>query len=172
MSQSPVADARLNVARLNRRATLAVDHAPDADTRAAIAAELGLISLPALRLTGKLMPEGGEGWRLDGRMTADVVQPCVVSLAPVPAHLDEVVTRVWSPHVTMPEAGGETEMKDDEVEPLGQFINLAEVATEALTLALPLYPRAQGAGLDQPPPPEDEPRRPFANLDKLLQDKD
>ncbi|AXC50007.1 DUF177 domain-containing protein [Paracoccus suum] len=171
MSQSPAASARLNVARLNRRATLAVDYAPDAEARAVIAGELGLLSLPALRLEGKLMPDG-DGWRLEGRMTADVVQPCVVSLAPVPAHLDEEVTRVWSPHVRQPEAGGETEMTSDEIEALGQWIDLGEVATESLSLALPLYPRAPGAGLEQPEAEAEAPRRPFANLDKLLKSKD
>ncbi len=78
--------------------------------------------------------------------------------------------KVFSPHATMPEAE-ETEMPDDEIEPLGQFIDPGEVAVEALALALPLYPRAAGAELvgdaDAEPEP-DETRRPFAGLDKLL----
>ena len=165
--------SRLRVSQLNRRSGAAVDVAPDAAARAALADSLGLLDLPAARLVGRLTPEGGEGWRLAARLEADVVQPCVVTLAPVAAHLEEEVTRVFSPHVTAPDAGGETEMGDDEVEPLGQTIDLTAVLAEALSLALPLYPRAPGAALDaaEPAPAEDR-RRPFAALGDMLKNRE
>ena len=46
---------------------------------------------------------------------------------------------------------------------------------EALSLALPAYPRAAGASLPQAPVADEEAsdtRRPFAGLDKLLGGKD
>ena len=46
--------------------------------------------------------------------------------------------------------GDEVEMpEDDTVEPMPEVIDLAEVAAEALALALPLYPRAPGADFGQ-----------------------
>lgn len=170
--QKPARDpARLRVTQLNRRQDLTVDLQADAATRAGLVEEFGLIDLPALRLEGKLIPERGEGWRLDGRLVADVVQACVVSLQPVPAHLEEAVSRIWSPHVAPPEAGGEVEMGDDALEPLGQTIDLGAVMAEELSLALPPYPRAPGVALPEEEAPEEETRRPFAGLDKLLGDK-
>lgn len=168
--------SRPRVAQLNRRASHAVELRPDPQARATLAADLELIELPALSLTGTLSPEGGEGWRFAGRLTADVVQPCVVTLAPVPAHIDEAVSRAWSPHVAAPEGGGEVEMTDDELEPLGQTIDLAALMAEELSLALPPYPRAPGVSLDETAEEdgtdEDEPRRPFAGLDQLLRGRD
>lgn len=169
------ASGRLRVMQLNRRTGLAVDLQPDAAARDALAGELGLTELPALGLKGTLSPEGSEGWRFAGRLVADVVQPCVVSLAPVATHIDEAVSRVWSPHVEAPEAGGEVEMRDDELEPLGQSIDLVAIMAEELSLALPPYPRAPGVTLadDHALPDADEDRRrPFANLDALLRGRE
>ena len=74
----------------------------------------------------------------------------------------------------MPE-GEEIEMpEDDSVEPMPDEIDLAEVATEALALALPLYPRAPGAefadGLhaaEGVTPLSDADLKPFAGLQGL-----
>ena len=40
--------------------------------------------------------------------------------------------------------------EDDEIEPLGDRIDLGLVATEALALALPAYPRKPGASSGRP----------------------
>ena len=61
------------------------------------------------------------------------------------------------------------------VEPMPEVIDLAEVAAEALALALPLYPRAPGAELGEPwcLPPDgvtpltDADLKPFAALPRL-----
>lgn len=164
---------RLRVAQLNPHRPLAVDIAPDAPARAALAAEMDLLDLPALRLTGSLRADGAQDWLLEARLVADVVQPCVVTLAPVPAHLDEAIRRRWSPDATVPEAE-EVEMGDDEVEPLGAVIDLGAVLAEALALALPPYPRAEGAALpgEAPEPAAEAVRKPFADLSALLARKD
>ena len=59
----------------------------------------------------------------------------------------------------------------DDFEALPEVIDLGTVATEALALALPLYPRAEGAALEQAvfaeagvEPLTDEALRPFAGL--------
>ncbi len=163
---------RLRVAHLNPRAPTSFSLTPDADRCAAVAAELGIPALSRLTFAGEIRAEGGEAWALTGRLRARVTQPCVVTLKPVKTDLDEQVERHYSPHVTAPE-GDEIKMPDDTLEPLGQFIDLGAVMIEELALALPDYPRADGAELAAPPA-DDAPdtRRPFAGLDKLLGSRD
>lgn len=161
---------RLRVAHLNPRVATPFSLRPEAESRDAIAAELGLGGLPRLEFKGEIRAEGGDGWALRGRLSARVVQPCVVTLKPVRTDLDEPVERLYSPHLPEPDAA-EVEMPDDTLEPLGQFIDLSAVMIETLALALPDYPRADGAALAEAPADEDaapDTRRPFAGLDKLL----
>ncbi|RMC36562.1 YceD family protein [Paracoccus alkanivorans] len=160
---------RLRVAHLNPRAPTPFTLRPDEKTRAAIAEELGLQGLPELELRGELRAEGGDAWLLQGRLTARVVQSCVITLKPVKTDLAEEIHRHYSPHIRPPE-GEEIEMPDETLEPLGQFIDLTAVMIEELTLALPQYPRAEDAELPGIAEEETEAdtRKPFAGLDKLL----
>lgn len=147
------------------------DFAPDAAGRAAVAQALGLIDLPALQLTGQIAPSGRRDFTLTARLQADAVQPCSVTLAPVPARIDQTIERRFLADFALPE-GDEVEMpEDDTTEPLGEVIDVGAVAAEALALALPLYPRAPGAELGEAvfsspgtAPLRDEDLRPFAGL--------
>ncbi|MDF3605385.1 YceD family protein [Paracoccus sp. DMF-8] len=170
MAPADKTSSRLRVAHLNPRQPTPFVLEPDAVTRNALARELGLIDLPALHFSGQIAPAMNDAWRLEGDMTARVVQPCVVTLEPVPADLHESVTRLYSPHAADPETD-DAEMPDDEIERLGQYIDLAAVMAEALALALPLYPRAPGAEL-APADADAETRRPFAGLADLMKKKD
>lgn len=163
---------RYRVAQLNPRQPTAFALAPDAEARAAIAAQLGLSALPALRFTGEIRPAPSDAWEVTAKLSAKVVQPCVITLAPVKTALAEDVHRIFSPHARQPE-GEDVEMGDDESELLGQFIDIETIMAEELTLALPLYPRAAGAELDAPQDPDDaETRKPFAGLADLLKNRD
>ncbi|MCZ0960211.1 YceD family protein [Paracoccus benzoatiresistens] len=163
---------RLRVAHLNPRVPTPFSLTPDAGRCAAIAAELGISALSKLSFTGEIRAEGGDAWALTGRLRARVTQPCVLTLKPVATTLDEEIERHYSPHVATPE-GDEVEMPDDTLEHLGQFIDLAAVMIEELALALPEYPRAEGASLDAAPDePAPDTRRPFEGLDKLLRKRD
>ena len=160
----------LRVNRLNPRQATDLDLTPDAAERAAIAADLGLIDLPNARLRARITATGADGWALTGQLTARVVQPCGVTLDPVATDIDEPVNRRWSPHLATPDAD-EAEIPDDDTEPLGQTIDAGEVLTEALSLALPLYPRAPGAALadaGEDTPAAQDTRRPFAGLASLM----
>ena len=162
-----LADARL-------RDEIAVDLAPPADERAAIAATLGLDGLRKLRLVGRLVPEGRHDWRLEAELGATVVQPCVVTMDPVTTRIDEAVLRRYVEGLSYPD-GSEVEMpQDDSVEPLPAAVDLAQVMIEALSLALPAWPRAPGVppadALAAPAgavPLTDEAVRPFAGLGAL-----
>lgn len=167
----PRSQARYRVAQLNPRQPTAFALAPDAAARAAIAADLGLSALPALRFAGEISPAPSDAWEVTASLSARVVQPCVISLSPVTTTLAERVHRVFSPHATAPQ-GDEVEMGDDEIEPLGTVIDVEAMMIEALTLALPLYPRAKGAELDPAPEGDEETRKPFAGLAELMKRRD
>ncbi len=172
MSQSPRSQNRYRVAQLNPRQPTAFALAPDAQARAAIAGELGLLALPALRFSGEINPAVSDAWEVTGKLSAKIVQPCVVTLAPVKGAVAEDIRRVFSPHVATPEAD-EVEMGDEELEPLGAVIDIEAMMIEALALALPLYPRAEGAALDLPDDTtEEETRKPFSGLADMLRNRD
>lgn len=163
------------VAAIAGRSATHVKFAPDAATRAAIAVELDLLDLPQLMFDGEIRPSGKRDLILTGTLTALAIQPCSVTLQPVKTRVAETVTRKYLADFQIGE-GEEVEIpEDDTVEPLGDVIDAAAVAIEALALALPLYPRAPGVEpLEiQAGPPDVEPLRdadlkPFAGLAKLM----
>ena len=165
----------LRLADLSERRPTAFLLEPDAEERARLAAELGLSALRKLRFDGELRPRGKRDWDLAGRLGATVVQPCVVTLEPVTTRIEEAVARSFVADLPAPPPGAEVEMpEDDTVEPLPDTLDLGRVMTEALVLALPLYPRSEGAGLDEAIYTEpgktamsDEATKPFAALSRL-----
>lgn len=169
----------LRVAELPGRKPTRFDIAPDTATAAAIAQWADISALNALRLTGEIAPLGRRDFELRARFEAEVVQPCAITLAPVTAKLSEEISRTYIAGMEMP-TGDETEMpEDDSAEPLPDVIDLAAVALEALELALPMFPRADGAELGETiatepgiAPMRDEDTRPFANLADLLKSKE
>lgn len=172
-------DARpFRAADLARRAELAFDLAPEPEALAALARRLGILGLRKLRFAGRLRPEGRRDWRLEATLGATVVQPCVLTLAPVTTRIDETVVRRYLADWDEPEPGSEIEMpQDDTTEPLGGSIDPTLVMEEALALALPLYPRAEGAefgeavfGAPGVAPLTDDAVRPFAALARLKRD--
>jgi uncharacterized metal-binding protein YceD (DUF177 family) len=122
------------------------DIAPTPSEAAAVARLLGAREVRKLRLHGALnrLPKGG--WRLDARLGATAVQTCVVTLDPVTTRVDQPVARIFLPAAATASAEVVVDL-DDEVEPLGDRIDLGLVAIEALALALPTYPRRPGATL-------------------------
>ncbi|MEM7317760.1 MAG: DUF177 domain-containing protein [Pseudomonadota bacterium] len=147
---------------------------PDAGYRSNLAVELGLLGLNKLRFAGDIKASGDRNWLLTGQLGATVVQPCVVSLDSVTTRIDEPVRRLFVANWIEPE-DDEVEMtQDEETEALGPEIDAAAVMTEALVLALPLYPRKPGTDLAQAVftepgtrPMSDEDVRPFADLSAL-----
>lgn len=137
------------VASISGRTTTHVKFRPSAPERAAIAATMGLIDLPALAFDGEIRPLGKRDLILTGRLTAQAVQACVVTLEPVPARVDEPVTRKFIEDWQEPEADEVEIPEDDSTEPLPEVIDAVSVVIEALALALPLYPRAPGAALGE-----------------------
>jgi uncharacterized metal-binding protein YceD (DUF177 family) len=164
----------IRTAGLGSRPATPFDLRPNGPERAALAMFLGISAIPELRFRGTIAPAGRRDLLLQGELLARVVQPCVITLDPVTTHLTEQVTRRYVEDFVLPE-GDEVEMpEDDGLEPLPQAIDLGAVATEALTLALPLYPKSAGATLgetvhapDGVQPLRDADLRPFAGLSGL-----
>lgn len=146
------------------------DIAPTPGEAAALARLFGAEAVRKLRFSGRLTPLERGGWGLDALLGATVVQTCVVSLEPVATRVDQPVRRRFLPGTGI--RGGDLVVdpdEDDEIEPLGERIDLGLVATEALALALPAYPRKEGAALGAVAAgtdDEEEPR-PFAALAAL-----
>lgn len=162
------------VASLSARKPSRFNLVPTAAERAAMAAELDLLDLPAFALKGEIRPAGKADFALEAQMEARVVQPCSVTLQPVTTTISEPVARHYIKDYTPPE-GDEVEIpEDDSLDALPDVIDVTAVALEALALALPLYPRAPGATLGEAvfaepgtAPLKDEDLRPFAGLADL-----
>jgi uncharacterized metal-binding protein YceD (DUF177 family) len=145
------------------------DIAPTPREAEALARLLDARSVRKMRFRGRLTPLARGGWRLEAELGATVVQSCVVTLDPVTTRIDQPVRRSFLPE--SPALAAEIVVdpeEDDEAEPLSDRIDLGRVATEALALALPAYPRKPGASLgpETAPPDEDAPK-PFAALAAL-----
>jgi len=173
MSQPDQSDSALRVADLPQNRVTQFDLRPNAAQLQAIAAELDLLNLRKLMFRGTIRAVGKRDWQLEGTLGATVIQPCAVTLEPVTTRIDEVVRRRYLADAAalFPE-GEEIEMpEDDSAEPLGPVIDPYAVMTEALALALPLWPRAEGAAIGSvtvtepgQTPLTSEAMKPFAGL--------
>ncbi|MEX0309939.1 MAG: DUF177 domain-containing protein [Tateyamaria sp.] len=181
MSQKPPSATALRVAGLSQNAPTPFALSPSAGEMAEIADTLEISALRKLRFEGQIAAHGATDWLLTGQLGATVTQPCAVTLVPVTTRIDVPVRRLYVrdyEEIDVPEA----EMpEDDEVEPLTSWIDPGAVMTEALSLAIPDFPRAEGAELGQMvltepgvAPLTDEAAKPFAGLADLkssLEDK-
>jgi uncharacterized metal-binding protein YceD (DUF177 family) len=117
--------------------------------RAALARRFGLVSLDRLDATLELRRQAGDIIHVSGRLMADVVQSCVVSLAPVPAHIETDFELEYGASAGQEGDVAFDPLGPDALEPIydGQ-IDLGEAAAQQLAIALDPYPRAPGAVLD------------------------
>ncbi len=120
---------------------------------AALARRFGILAIHGLDAVLRLAPERGGALAVSGRMTAEVVQECVVTLEPVTQSVAEEVSLRVLPAGTEPSDDPDG---PDEIAAEGGVLDLGEAIAEQLSLALDPYPRAPGAALapdaDAPPP--------------------
>lgn len=126
--------------------------------RQALAERLGLEALERLEARGRI-DRIDDGFLLEGRLEADVVRLCVVSLEPFVQRLDNEISLVLRR-----EPGADEAMIDpDQVDVIpieGAHVDLAELFGEELALRLDPHPRAPGASLDALEAPLDRPEAP------------
>lgn len=161
-----------------------VDHmAPGDDTRRNIEADqaerdalvgrLGLLGLDCLTAdVGVRRMAGGQLFLVEGRIVADVVQSCVVTMAPVPDHIEESFEELFA-------LEGYEAPEDPDNEDLpevfdGHEIDIGELAAQILSLALDPFPRDRDAAVEPVAGDEandEERRRPFEGLADMLKKK-
>lgn len=171
---APPWTAPLAVARLDRDDPdgVTVDLRADDAVRERVARFLDIPRVERMVLTGRLDPASGGGWRFRGQLTATVEQTCVVTLDPVRSVIDVPVRRDYVPGPLPSGPPGEQELDEDDLdapEPFGDAIDPAQLATEALALALDPWPRKDGAHLPDSDAAAGDPVResPFARLAAL-----
>jgi uncharacterized metal-binding protein YceD (DUF177 family) len=137
--------------------------------------------LRSLTAEVKLLPVGKAGILAEGRIMADLVQTCVVSLVPVDQTIDETFSVKFlrqrsADRVPPPKAGEEIRIDAEAIDPpeivTGSVLDLGPVIVEHFALAIDPYPRAPDAVLppeaaDPGGPDEDSP---FAALAALKRD--
>ncbi len=150
---------------------------------AEVARRLGVLEVKALAGHFEVKVGAGAIARVSGKIHAELVQACVVSLAPVPATIDEEIeatyiaaerlTRKKQKDADEEEMVGLDSEDPPEVAEDGR-IDLGELAVTQLALVLDPYPRAPGVafspaavGLKASEEGDPEPAGPFAALAKL-----
>lgn len=118
------------------------------EERAALAVRFGLASIDAFAAELELdwLP-GRDFLRLNGRIRAEVVQNCVVTLEPVRAVVDEPVDILYAADAQGAEAFDDDMTRDIEFLE-GDSLDIGEIAAEEMALMLDPYPRAPGATLE------------------------
>ena len=131
--------------RISREGSVLALDATDEERRR-LAERFGLLALE--RLTAELtVTRGASGIpiRVRGRLTAAVVQECVVSLEPVPSKIKELIDIEYSP---ASDDGEEEIFHLDQPEPpeplVGDSLELGELVAQHLSVALDPYPRKAG----------------------------
>jgi hypothetical protein len=126
--------------------------------REALARRFGLAAVAKREVAGEVTAiRGGTVVRLSARLSAEVTQTCVVTLAPLERRIEADFVRLYAAGgagVAPDEARASEEIFFDEevedIEPLtGSRIDAGEAAAEQLALELDPYPRAEGA--EMPP---------------------
>jgi uncharacterized metal-binding protein YceD (DUF177 family) len=145
---------------------------------AALAERFGIEALKHFSVRSTRKPYPGGGLLISGRLKAEPVQLCIVSLDPMTERLDKPFTLVVLPPdgTLSEEPDGPDEIQADAT---GHF-DLGEALAEELSLSLNPYPRRAGAHLSLAPDEAAEageaaeatPRNPFAKLAALRGAKD
>ncbi len=147
---------------------------------AAIASAFEIIGIGRLEARIAVKPWNRVGLQLEGRLRAEAVQACVVTLEPVAERIDHAFSLKFLPPETQahdPKTVAEAEVivdidAEDPPDPLtGPLLDLGPVITEQLALALDPYPRAPDADLKAALGTDaDGPSSPFAALARLKGD--
>jgi uncharacterized metal-binding protein YceD (DUF177 family) len=151
--------------------------------RGKIAHWLGIETIDSLKAVIQLSRSGADEYAYRGHFEADVVQACVITLAPVPSHLSGEISRQFKvlprastrrrksavePSAAIPTIIDLAAADEDSPELLDQpVLDLAGPLLEELSLALDPYPKAPGAAFEVPPEPAAPADNPFAALEAL-----
>jgi hypothetical protein len=129
----------------------------DDEQRTALASAHGLQAVGSFEAEFLVRSWKRDGVRIEGTVSADVTQTCIVTLEPLPAHVESPVSTIFvpegSPLARADYEGGEI-VVDAEAEDIpetftGGRIDAGALAEEFFALALDPYPRKPGVELEE-----------------------
>lgn len=118
--------------------------------RAALAADLGILSIEKLSATLAVTRWRRSGLKAVGTLDAEVTQACGVTLEPVPETVHEEIEARFLPEGEggLPKPAPELDIGHDETDPpepfTGKSVDLGALVVEHLALGLDPYPRKAG----------------------------
>lgn len=141
----------IEVAKIQPRG-MDIDITAKPDECAALARRMGLIGISAFSAKFELRHiDGGTVIDVNGSLSAQVTQQCVVTLEPIPAAVTDTMQALFAPPEMVPADPGTTEIIDvmaiDPEPIIDGIIDLGELAAQYLALALDPYPRKSGVEL-------------------------
>jgi len=156
----------------------AVSFRADPDQCAAIAQWSGVLSVENFAVEVDIKKLGPTRFGLAFQVTADVTQACVVTLEPVPAHLETRFNRElhFAGQIRRKQDESAADLVLDTAEEEGPeeieslHYDLAGPALEEYVLGLEPYPRAPGVEFQPPSDGFEAPQSPFAVLKGLKSD--
>jgi uncharacterized metal-binding protein YceD (DUF177 family) len=149
----------VDVARLPKKGVSVAIEATEAE-RAALADVHDLLAVDRLRADLAVSAWKRNGVRIEGRVVADIVQSCVVTLEPVTNHIDEEISAVFLPEDSKLgresfDVGGEIMIDVDGPDSpetfSGDRIDVGALVEEFFGLGIDPYPRKAGAALPEAP---------------------
>ncbi len=144
-----------------------------ADERAAIASELGISECATLTARYTIAPRGEGCYLLSGKISARVIQPCIVTLDPVTQDFEEQIQIELCPAgEARDEAANEHDvLVETDTEPIeNEIIDVGRLVFECLSAGIDPYPRREGAEFQWTDPKAAADKAaggPFAALAKL-----
>ena len=167
----PVAVAQIPDAGLHQELTAT------ATQRAALAVTAGVREMSQATASFDVTNVVAERVQVRGRVSARVVQTCVVTLEEVAGDIDEDIDATFAPPSQIPpkakvvtkEEGEDAEIPDPPEPIVGGVIDLGRLAAEFLLLGIDPYPRKPGVVFQPPQEVPDPDEHPFAAL-KALKD--
>ena len=164
----------VSVERLRAAGGARLDEEAGPAELAALTRRFNVPELKSLSVEAEIAPLEPGGWRVRGKVKGVLRQTCVVTLEPIETILDEPIDRSFLPASRIEETGPDVDLEEGGPEPLGETVDVGEIAAETAALAIDPYPRKPGAvfeGRRQGPPGseplDDEAARPFARLAAL-----
>ncbi|MDA0704077.1 MAG: YceD family protein [Proteobacteria bacterium] len=178
----PTTDPKPEFSRLIELAKL--EHGPitlniwaEPEERLRIAERFGLISLDALDADLEVTAIGPDSVRVTGRLHATLAQPCIASLEPVPAEVDDSFTVLWTAGAGWQDEddlGLEIEVEGIVVQAHADSVDLGEAVAQQLALMLDPYPRVSAleesevvTDIPESAAEDGKTRRPFAESEAL-----
>jgi hypothetical protein len=177
VAKSPIA-FEVNVARLPKKG-MPVTIDADEEQRESLAAVHDLVTVESFRAEMLVNPWKGDGARVAGRVTARIVQSCVVTLEPVEDEIDESFSALFLPEASklvlpIGENGEivlDPQGEDAPEQFTGDSIDVGQLAEEYFALGIDPYPRKPGVTLPRDDADEEENRGPLAEKLQALRNK-